>query len=491
MIANGTVEILPMHAADAAALAGIDVLVLHSLPFQDAWDWLVDTGALNRVPTVQFVHSLLLAGFEQAMWGNLWSTWRGWPPACLVAPSHCTAARSRSLDEFARQRGGRLPPVEVIPHGVDRAAIEAGDRRKGRDSLGVDADTLVVLSLNRISPEKAEYRQLLLAFATATRSVRVRTRVVLVIAGAVSGRDKEYFRSLAPLAERLGIGEDVAFVTDVDERDKPSLLAAADLYVSLANNPQESFGIALLEALAAGLPVVATDWNGFGETLPAFYRGHTVPTIASHRLAQVVDWTAASEACAPLLEQATARLRRYLLDRQLREEHGERGRQHVQGLSWSASAVRLGHLLHDLVARFERGDRTPPPEADRRGEAWRPRSMVDGHASGYLEDDVRIRKSGLDGDAMLQSEATRLICFGQPVAYWTPDGGETRQRPPSLLVQRRGRRAMRTILAACQAAGEGGVGLHELRRRAGLEVAAFDWLVLQLIRYGLVGVATG
>ena len=82
------------------------------------------------------------------MWGDMWSRWRGRPPGWpWVAPSRCTAARARTLASSVAARGGRLPEVEVIPHGVDRAAIERGDRAAARSGLGIDDETLVILSV--------------------------------------------------------------------------------------------------------------------------------------------------------------------------------------------------------------------------------------------------------------------------------------------------------------------------------------------------------
>jgi glycosyltransferase involved in cell wall biosynthesis len=261
----GTVEAVPLDRADPTEeIAAADWLLLHSLPLGECRHWLAQGRVVGRLPTLQYVHSLLLAPFEIAMWSDLWRGWDGTPPARLVAPSHGAAARVRMLRRLAEARGSRLPDVAVIPHGVDLARIRSGRRDVGRRLLGIDPSDLVMLSIGRISPEKAAYHELLLAFEAATTD-RGGAPATLVVAGAVAGVDRPYRRSLEALSARLGIDRRVHFVEALDEHDKPDVLAAADVFVSPAVNPQESFGLAVLEAMAAGLPVVLTRLPVFAE----------------------------------------------------------------------------------------------------------------------------------------------------------------------------------------------------------------------------------
>ena len=55
---------------------------------------------------------------------------------------------------------------------------------------------------------------------------------------------------------------------------------AADLFLSLVDNPQETFGLAPVEAMAAGLPVVVSDWDGYRATVSDGVEGFRVPTLA-------------------------------------------------------------------------------------------------------------------------------------------------------------------------------------------------------------------
>src|SRR5690606_25457261 len=61
--------------------------------------------------------------------------------------------------------------------------------------------------------------------------------------------------------------------------DRMTAWAGADVFCSLSDNIQESFGITPIEAMAAGLPVVVSDWDGYKDTVQDGVEGFRVPTI--------------------------------------------------------------------------------------------------------------------------------------------------------------------------------------------------------------------
>ena len=64
---------------------------------------------------------------------------------------------------------------------------------------------------------------------------------------------------------------------------------AADLVVSLVDNIQETFGLVIVEAMASGLPVVATDWNGYRDLVVDGETGFLVPTTMCGGCLGVID----------------------------------------------------------------------------------------------------------------------------------------------------------------------------------------------------------
>jgi len=67
-------------------------------------------------------------------------------------------------------------------------------------------------------------------------------------------------------------------MSDVDETTKVALYQASDLFVAPGDNIQESFGLTVIEAMACGLPVITSDWNGYRGTVEEGRTGFRVPT---------------------------------------------------------------------------------------------------------------------------------------------------------------------------------------------------------------------
>ncbi|GAA5043331.1 glycosyltransferase [Nocardia callitridis] len=156
--------------------------------------------------------------------------------------------------EFARQEFQRIAAnnVELVPLGVDLELFSPGRRDGGlRADLGMPGHPLLV-HCGRLSVEKRVDRSIEAVGALHAEGVRAR----LVVAG--DGPRREALQRRARTLPRLPGGMPaVHFAGFISERTMVAkLLATAD--VSLAPGPHETFGLAALEALAAGTPVVAS-----------------------------------------------------------------------------------------------------------------------------------------------------------------------------------------------------------------------------------------
>ncbi len=154
---------------------------------------------------------------------------------------------------------GRLQaPFRIIPNGVDVERFARG-RRLAR----YDDGRLNVLFVGRLEPRNGLDR-LLEGFARARQEVEAR----LLVLG--DGPLLPRYRAMVPRA----LAEDVVFAGRVlDER--PDWYATADVYCAPARIA--SFGVTLLEAMAAGRPVLASDIEGFREVMEHGREGELVP----------------------------------------------------------------------------------------------------------------------------------------------------------------------------------------------------------------------
>jgi len=157
----------------------------------------------------------------------------------------------------------RLPApevkLEVIPFGLDTGEWDRLDREKCRREQGFSDGEVIGLCLGRFSEyDKMDLFPLLQAFQ---KIFQPRLPWRLVLAGSVVSAD--YLRMIELWIKALGIGEAVGIRKDLSEEGKFSLYKAADFFISPSDNLQETFGITLLEAMAAGLPLIVTDFNGY------------------------------------------------------------------------------------------------------------------------------------------------------------------------------------------------------------------------------------
>jgi len=185
---------------------------------------------------------------------------------------------------YLEERIGKRPPQEllmpVIPLGVDcdvfaQDAAASADRVRLRQGLGIDVDDVVLLFVGRLSFHAKAHP---LPFYVAAESAARRTgrRVHLIQAGWFANdiAEKEFrdgARALCPSVNAV-------FLDGRDEDVRRRIWRAADVFVSLSDNIQETFGLTPIEAMAAGLPVVVSDWNGHRETVEDGVHGFTIPT---------------------------------------------------------------------------------------------------------------------------------------------------------------------------------------------------------------------
>ncbi|THD53631.1 glycosyltransferase family 4 protein [Phenylobacterium sp.] len=172
-----------------------------------------------------------------------------------------------------------LPLLPVIPLGVHTADFDfsAPDREAARARFGLAASDVVALCAGRLSiGGKAHPYPTFRALQAV--AVEGGQPLVLLMAG------QAYNPTIAAAfeAEAAATCPDVRviFVDGKDAASYRSVWGAADFFVSLADSIQETFGLTPLEAMAAGLPALVSDWNGYRDTVRDGIDGFRVPTWA-------------------------------------------------------------------------------------------------------------------------------------------------------------------------------------------------------------------
>ena len=326
-----------------AERARAERFAVHDVAMRGTWDLasVVALARLHRSLRPDFVHwhaarahalgamaSLLAPGPIRVVSRRVDFPVRRSPGSKLLwsLPVEGIAAISGGVKEALARSGVGPSRVRVVPSGIDLAPFEAPpDRAALRAGLGIEADEVLALQVAALAPHKSQ-TDLLRAAAIAIRRVPA-LRIWIAGEGPLRATLEEEHRA-------LGLGTFVRFLGF--REDVNDLLAAADLFV--VSSYLEGMGTSTLDAMAAGLPVVATRVGGIPEIVTEGETGFLVPPR---------DPEALASAMARLAEEPD-----------LRRSLAEGGRRRVRDFSADRTEERMDAFYAELRTRgAARGER--------------------------------------------------------------------------------------------------------------------------------------
>jgi starch synthase len=277
-----------------------------------------------------------------------------------------------SLGEYLAQRfgGGEFTPkiqLPVIPLGVNTdqfadSKIASASRAALRTELGIVSGDVLVLYVGRlIHYAKAHPIPMYLALEKAAR--KTPRKIHLIQAGwfEQEGKVEQDFKDAA---QQLCPSVRCVFLDGRKPDVRSTVWAAADIFMSLSDNVQETFGITPIEAMAAGLPVVVSDWDGYRESVRDGVDGFRVPTVIPPAGAGL-DWSAAFGAnmmnystfianaamvTSVDVDVAARRVGELVDDAELRQRMGDAGRIRAREVyDWRVVIRAYEALWHELA----------------------------------------------------------------------------------------------------------------------------------------------
>jgi len=242
-----------------------DILQTHNVKSH----FLIRAGGLHRhYPWLAFHHGYTTTD-QKMEWYNLLNRW-SLPAARRVVAVCGPFAGQMKSDGVSPNR------IDILHNSVQRPEpVEPSEIQALRTRLGIQSEERVILTIGRFSKEKAQI-DLLRAFARTPR--REGLRLVLVGDGPERA-------ALTHQAKELGITEAVVFAGHVNNVNP--YYAMASLFV-LPSHSEGSPNV-LLEALAAGVPIVATEVGGVPEVITHEANGLLAPPSSPDRLAEAMD----------------------------------------------------------------------------------------------------------------------------------------------------------------------------------------------------------
>ncbi len=318
-------------------------------------------------PLTAVTHSL---NYRQIFADHLRRLLPGARPFDAVVATSRTAAEvvRRGLDALGRNLAPFLngPPaypgqVRRIPLGVDVEHYRPQDQAAARDRLGLARQTPVIAGLGRFTYfDKMDLGPLLKVMIELKQRLPGQSPV-LVLAG---GDQEGYAAALGRQAAEMGLSGQVKLKPNLPEDKKTDLYAAADVFVSPSDNVQETFGLTIIEAMACGRPVVASDFDGYRDLVIGGETGFLVPTLSapchgglselSTLLPDTISQLVLAQTTAVLPEVMADRLARLIEDEGLRRKMGRAARTRAEEMfAWERVIDQYDQMWAELKAQAQ------------------------------------------------------------------------------------------------------------------------------------------
>ena len=362
-----------------------------------------------------------------------------WDALICTSPA-VQAAMEQLFDQQAAHFHERLgasraprPKLPLIPLAVEVEAIAAhaadgAARQALRQRLAIpDADVLV-LWVGRLSYFEKAFPQVMLR-AVQQAAARCGQRLHFALVGWFPNGEAD-LRLYQQAAEQLAPDVNVLVLDGNDTQLLAQSWAAADVFLSLVDNIQETFGLAPVEAMAAGLPVVVSYWDGYRYTVRDGVDGCLIPTLGApggapgellaqlHTLGLEAYQTyvgAVAQHTAVHLGRATDALVQLLRSPERRAAMGAAAQTRAREMfSWPVVVGQYNALFVELAERRARALRDGEVVGGARLQPNRGDPFADfrGFASAVLEPDLRLRLAAgvgpADLDPLLAVQLNRL-----------------------------------------------------------------------------------
>jgi len=231
----------------------------------------------------------------------------------VITPSNHYIKESRFLKKYKSK-------LIEIPNGINLKEFDIPlSKRECRNRLRLNNVENVVLFLSALYPLKGPY-VLLKAIPYIVK--KCKGTIFIFVGGGDINKYKE-------LSEEIGVQKYVRFTGYIEEKLKPLYYKAADVFVLPSIETFESFGIVNLEAMACGVPIIASKIGGVPDVVKNGKNGLLVPPKDPKALADAII---------------------YLLENEdIRRRMGERGKDMVKSYSWEKIAEQYEKVYKELL----------------------------------------------------------------------------------------------------------------------------------------------
>ncbi len=305
------------------------------------------------------------------------------PWDALICTSRAVRAATEAQLEATRDymthrlgvRTHNSPMLETIPLGIncDEFAYSEESRKKWRAELDIPEDAIVALYVGRFNMQ-AKMNPVPMALAMEAAAQKLGKPLYWVMSGWATNEEyaERYHGDTRAACPSVGYR-----IVDGRRKDvRFSIWSVADFFLSLSDNIQETYGLTPLEAMAAGLPCVVSDWDGYRESVREGLDGFRIATYAprpglgrdlAYRYAH--GWSdysyyigAASQMAAVDLEAAAEAIYTLAANPDLRKRMGQTAQKQARSaLDWKVLIPRYEALWEEQNKRRKAAPRAQDP----------------------------------------------------------------------------------------------------------------------------------
>ena len=257
------------------------------------------------------------------------------------------------------------PILETIPLGIntDEFAFNAASRKKWRAELDIPEDAIVALYVGRFNMQ-AKMNPVPMGIAMELAAKKLGKPLYWIMSGWAA--DEKYAEAYHGETRKACPSVQYRIVDGRRPEARFSIWSAADFFLSLSDNVQETYGLTPLEAMAAGIPCVVSDWDGYRESVRHGLDGFRIASYAprpgagrdlAFRYSQGWDSYsyyigAASQMTAIDVEAAAEAIVQLASDSELRKRMGQAAQTQARTvLDWKAIIPRYEALWEEQNKR--------------------------------------------------------------------------------------------------------------------------------------------
>ena len=311
-----------------------------------------------------------------------------------------------------------LPKLPVIPLGVHPEDFNYSNEfiTSSRKKLDISENDIVIVYVGRLSfHAKAHHLPMYFALQSAAKNLK-KGKIHLIQTGWFANNFIETsFKEEAKL-----ICPDIIchFLDGKDQQNKHTSLASGDIFMSLSDNFQETFGLTPLEGMAAGIPVIVSDWNGYKSTVRDNIDGFRIPSyslmsksgeqLAYDHMIGKINYDQyighLSQRVAIDVDQCVAKLNLLIENKDLRRKLGNNAKKSAnKEFSWGNVLKKYRDLSNELDAlRINSSEEKNIPKFNLPADRLDPLAVFKTYPTFHIENNSLVKKTTLSHEFSIQ-----------------------------------------------------------------------------------------